>query len=60
VQDNGHYALLIEWLSDLVTPDIAWQTPLQPYWAQPPRRHCYRLVAGRGVVPPTPALHFPD
>ena len=60
VQDNGHYALLIEWQGAPVTPDTAWQTPLQPYLAQPPRRHCYRLVAGRGVVPATPALHFPD
>ena len=61
VQDNGRYALLIEWRSDRPLPaDTAWQAPLQGYFEQPPRTDHYRLVAGRGVPPPGPALHFPD
>lgn len=61
VQDNGRYALLVEWRSDLaVPPDAGWQVPLQGYFEQPPRTHHYRLVAGRGIAAPPQPLRYPD
>lgn len=61
VQDNGRYALLIEWRSEpFPPPAAAWHAPLQGYFEQPPSTHHYRLVAGRGVAPPAPVLRFTD